>query len=183
MTRISSRRPTHDETTSTYQRELIQRVPGDCVLQALDRQLHCIAELGSSICADQTDKIHPPYGWSIRQVVEHCANGERIFGYRILCFAAGDSTALPGWDENAYADSRFGLGKFIQIVDELTALRQANMALLRRITPSAWDRSGVADQQTVTVRALAWLTAGHLQHHLEIVAKRCKVSLRLSDSM
>ncbi|WP_372723540.1 DinB family protein [Novipirellula sp.] len=183
MTQIASRRPTPAETTSPYHRELIERVTGDCVLKAMDNQLFTICELAGSLCAEQLDKVHPPYGWTIRQVYEHCSNAERVFGYRILRFAAGDTTELPGWDENAYADSRFGLGNFHQIVGELGALRQANVALLRRITPNAWDHSGVAEKQTVTVRALAWIAAGHLQHHLEIVANRCNVPLKMQAAM
>jgi hypothetical protein len=93
----------------------------------------------------------------------------------MLRFAAGDSTPLPGWDENAFADSRFGLGIFGNLVGELGLLRQANLALLRRIIPPAWDRLGQADGQTVTVRSLAWIAAGHLAHHLKIVENRCGI--------
>ena len=183
MTRIASRRPTPEEITSPYHKEMIERVSGDCVLAALDAQLFTICELASSLCAEQLDKVHPPYGWTIRQVYEHCSNAERVFGYRIMRFAAGDTTELPGWDENAYADSRFGLGNFHQIVKELGALRQANLALLRRITPNAWDRAGTADNQSVSVRALAWIAAAHLHHHLQIVAERCQVPLKTEASM
>lgn len=90
--------------------------------------------------------------------------------------AAGDQTELPGWDENAYADARFGLGNFVHLVTELGSLREANLMLLRRLVPAAWDGSAICDSQRVSVRALAWIAAGHLQHHLQIVEKRCDVS-------
>lgn len=175
--RIASRRPEPDETTSEYHQQLIDGVAGDCVMKASWNQLHWLCELASSISTEQVDRIHAPYGWTIRQVIEHCADAERVFGYRILRFAAGDETPVPGWDENAYADSRFGLGNFTHLVTELGDLRKANLMLLRRIAPAAWEHRGTADDQQLTTRALAWIAAGHLQHHLAIIEKRCNISV------
>ncbi|TWU06116.1 DinB family protein [Stieleria varia] len=173
--RFASRRCVGDEYSADYHRQLIENVPGDCVLSVMQDQMHWLCELASSISTEQVDRIHSPYGWTIRQVFEHCANAERVSGYRILRFAAGDPTPLPGWDENAYADSRFGLGNFSHLITELGDLRKANLMLLKRLSPLAWDRRGTADGQQLTTRALAWIAAGHLQHHLEIVEKRCGV--------
>lgn len=173
----ASRRPTSDEWTADYHRELIKKVAGQCAIGVLQNQNHWLCELASSLSTEQVDRIHKPYGWTIRQVFEHCANAERVFGYRIMRFAAGDATDLPGWDENEYAESRFGLGNFVHLITELGALRQANVMLLRRLIPRAWDRSGTADGQSVTVRALAWVAAGHLQHHLAIVEERCGIQV------
>ena len=173
--KIASRRPTDDEFSADYHLKLVTAVEGVCVLGVLEDQNFWLCELASSLSTEQIDRVHPPYGWTIRQVFEHCCNAERVFGYRIMRFAAGDETELSGWDENAYADSRFGLGNFVHLVTELGALRQANLMLLRRLIPAAWDRSGTADGQHVTVRALAWIAAGHLQHHLAIVEKRCGI--------
>ncbi len=175
MNRIASRRPADTEYTAEYHDRLIKQVPGDCALGVLDDQLFWLCELAGSLSVEQVDKIHPPYGWTIRQVFEHCADAERVFGYRMLRLAAGDQTSLPGWDENIYADSRFGLGNFGHIVSEIGALRRANVLLLRRIVPAAWDRSAEVDGVRVTVRAIAWIAAGHLQHHLEIVQQRCGI--------
>ncbi|TWU45350.1 DinB superfamily protein [Novipirellula aureliae] len=177
MDRIASRRPLPSEIASPYQQGLIDRVRGDCVIEQMEAQLFTICELASSVCVEQVDKLHSPYTWTIRQVFEHCADAERVFGYRIMRFAAGDSTELVGWDENVYADSRFGLGPFGQLVNELGVLRQANVHLLRRLVPQAWDRLGVADGKRTSVRAIAWLATGHLDHHLSIVAKRCGLAL------
>lgn len=177
MTRIASRRPVADEWTNPYHQKLVELVPGDCVLQALDQQQHWLCELASSLSTEQIDKIHAPYQWTIRQVFEHCADAERVFGYRMLRLAAGDSTALPGWNENAYADSRFGLGIFTHLVSELGSLRNANVMLLRRIVPAAWDRAAEVDGGKISVRAIAWVAAGHLQHHLQIVEARCGISV------
>ncbi|TWT81824.1 DinB superfamily protein [Planctomycetes bacterium CA13] len=177
MNRSVSRRPDECEPTSPYQRQLIDKVEGECVVEASNAQMYTLCEMASNICPEQVDKVHAPYQWTIRQVLEHCANAERVFGYRMMRIAAGDSTELVGWDENAYANSRFGLGSFGLLISEIGSLRQANLLLLRRITPKAWDRMGTADGQQVSVRTVAWIAAGHLQHHMEIIAKRCDITL------
>ena len=170
-------RPTAAELTSDYHQQLIDLVEGECVMKALERQQYWLCELASSLSTEQVDKIHSPYQWTIRQVFEHCADAERVFGYRMLRLAAGDPTPLPGWDENAYADSRFGLGVFTHLISELGALRNANLMLLRRIIPAAWDRSAEVDGGRMSVRAIAWVAAGHLHHHLQIVEQRCGIQV------
>lgn len=168
----SARRCDPSEATAEYHRMLIDATPGDDVLAVLDAQSAWLAEVAASISAHTVDTVHPPYQWTIRQVFEHCADAERVFGYRMMRLAAGDATPLPGWDENAFAASRFGLGNLVKLVDEIESLRRSNLLLLKRISPRCWDQSGTVDGKHVTVRALAWLAAGHLRHHLEIVEKR-----------
>ena len=180
MNRIASRRPVADEYTADYHRQLIGQVEGECVLRVLEDQLFWLCELAGHLSTEQIDKIHSPYGWTIRQVCEHCADAERLFGYRMLRLAAGDDTALPGWNENQYADSRFGLGNFGSLVSEIGLLRKANLLLLRRIVPNRWDCAAEVDGGRVTVRAIAWIAAGHLQHHLAIVEKRCQIMVARS---
>lgn len=175
--RIASRRPEPNEVEADYHWKLIDGINGDCILKILDDQLFWLCELASNISVEQIDKVHVPYGWTIRQVFDHCACAERVFGYRMMRFAAGDSTELPGWDENSYADARFGLGNFTHIVSELDDLRKSNLMLLRRIRPASWDNGGVADGVKINTRGLAWVAAGHLHHHLAIVEKRCGVTV------
>ncbi len=180
---LASRRPAESDLAVAYQRDLVQRVEGDCAITVLHEQMYWLCELASSISTLQVDSVHAPYTWTIRQVFEHCADAERVFGYRMLRIAAGDKTNLPSWDENAYADSRFGLGNFTHIVTELGALRQSNVTLLRRIIPSCWDQTGFVDENETSLRTIAWITAGHLQHHLEIIEKRCAISVQRKMSM
>ena len=182
--KVASRRPDPSEYgNNEYYTKLISLVAGDDVMKVLHSQLFWLCELGSSVTTDQTDRLHDPYTWTIRQVFEHCADAERVFGYRALRLAAGDSTPLPPWDENAYADARFGLGgTFSMIVEEMGALRRANYLLPRRIEPMAWDRSALANNVNVNVRTLAWLMAGHLQHHLQIVESRLGIMVQREPS-
>ena len=177
--RVASRRPLESEYGPTeYYARTISQVEGDDVMPILRDQMYWLCELGSTISTDQTDKVHAPYSWTIRQVFEHCADAERVFGYRAMRIAAGDTTELPAWDETAYADSRFGLGgTFSMLVEEWGALRRTNYILLRRIEPAAWDRTAVANGVLLSVRAIAWLMAAHLQHHLQIVEQRLNIEV------
>ncbi len=172
MSTLVSGRSQPNEISAEYHRGLIEATPGRDVLEVLQDQRAWLREVAAGVGPDQIDRVHAPYGWTIRQVFAHCADAERVFGYRMLRFAAGDPTELPGWDENFYADSRFGLGDFDRLVSELDQLRQTNLLLLQRIEPECWDRSGVAEGKRLSVRALAWLAAGHLRHHLVIVQQR-----------
>ncbi len=172
MQSLPSRRCAPEETTSDYHRELIDATPGDDVLMVLCEQISRLVDLAGSVSTDQVDTVHPPYGWTIRQVLAHCAEAERVFGYRMLRIAAGDPSELADWDENAYADARYGLGNFDQMVMEISHLREANLILLKRLNPPCWDRVGTVGGHRMSVRAIAWLTAGHLRHHLQIVAQR-----------
>lgn len=176
MNRIASRRPNENDLTSDYHKQLVDQITGDCVLSVLQRQRDWLCELASHISTDQIDTIHPPFGWTIRQVFAHCVDAERIFGYRMLRIAAGDKMSLAGWDENQYAASRFGLGTFTGLMSELDFLRQANLNLLRRIVPRSWDLAAEVDGSLISVRGLAWVTAAHLQHHFRIVEKRCGIA-------
>jgi hypothetical protein len=178
-----SRRPNQLDLSLPGHWSYVDRVCGECVLQTLVDQLYWICELGSCLSPEFADRVHAPYTWTIRQVVEHCVDAERIFGDRILRIAAGDQTDLPAWDENAYADARFGLGSIGHLISELGFLRQANLVLLGRIVPAAWDRQGRVDSHPITPRGIAWLAAAHLQHHFEIIEQRCEISVQRCPQM
>lgn len=173
---VKSRRPDSSDLTFDYHRELVARVPGECVLAVLRQQLWWMCELGGCMSAELIDKVHAPYTWTVRQVIEHCVDAERVFGDRMMRIAAGDKTELPSWDENAYAASRFGLGNVGHLISELGHLRQANLLLLERIKPPTWNHVGNAGGQSISTRGIAWVSAGHLHHHFEIIEKRCDIS-------
>ncbi|MCC9645287.1 DinB family protein [Rhodopirellula sp. JC740] len=181
--RSRSRRPSETDLSLEYHRDLAGRLSGDCVFQVMEDQLHWMCELASSLSVDQTDKVHPPYGWTIRQVIGHCADAERIWGDRMLRLAAGDPNDQLAWDENAYADARFGLGNMRDLISELGYCRQANITFLRRINPTAWNNVGSVDGNRISVRGIAWVAAGHLQHHFEIIEKRCDIQVSRKPAM
>ncbi len=160
-----TQRPT-DQECFDYHRDYVALVPDGDIIATLDAQWHAFSALLKVIPEHQAQVIHPPYGWTVRQVIEHCVDAERVFGYRAMRFAAGDPTDLPGWDESHYAACGYGPSATIaELADEYAALRQANVALLKRLSNDAWNRIGTADGRQVSVRTLAWLMAGHWLHH------------------
>ena len=165
-------RPNADEQ-SEYHATLCGLVPDGNILRTLSDQVHSIDEFLKEIPEDQFEVVHEPYGWTVQQVIEHCIDAERVFGYRVLRIASGENIELPGWDENHFADCGYGRNADLDLLaSEFLAQRGANLALLARLGDDAWHRQGVADQNPFSVRTLAWLMAGHWIHHRNILEKR-----------
>ena len=167
-----SQRPTNHEAFS-FNRDYVAKVPDGDILATLREQCDSIPAFIRSLPSEVADVVHPPYGWSIRQVVEHCVDAERLFGYRALRFASGDTTHLPGWDEVTIAAEDYGPGAdFAGLADEFAALRRSNICLLSRLREQSWGIIGIADNRKASVRTIAWLMAGHWLHHYAILESR-----------
>jgi hypothetical protein len=167
-----AQRPT-DEEVFDYQREYVKKVADGDILETLRIQREIAVPWIQAIPASEADAVHEPYGWSIWQVIQHCVDAERVFGYRALRFATGDQTELPGWDENRYAAVAYAPGSsLVDLATEFSLTRESNLALLRRLSLDAWNEIGCADGRQVSVRALSWLMAGHWIHHERILRKR-----------
>ncbi len=122
------------------------------------------------------DELHEPYTWTIKQAIGHMIDTERVFGYRACCIAANEQADLPGFDQDAYvANTSYSEVSVAELLDELEALRRGNLAMLKRMEPEYWDRSGRADGKEITVRALAYLMVGHVRHHQRVFEKRLAV--------
>ncbi len=171
-----ARRPVNDVDVFSYQRNYVAKVPDGDILQTLESQQESIRAFIRAIPDAEFDVVHPPYGWSIRTVIEHCCDAERVFGYRALRFATGDGVELPGWDENLYASCGYaGTGSPAELADELYHARCSNLLLLKRLQPASWDRLGTANNMQSSPRTIAWLMAGHWLHHEEILRKRLEM--------
>ncbi len=111
--------------------------------------------------------------WTIGQVIGHMADTERVFAYRLLRVARGDATPLAGFDEKAWqTDAGFEGRTLGGLVAELTAVRQASLALIGSLDDAALDRAGLANGQRVTARALVWMIGGHFAHHIGVLRDR-----------
>ena len=142
------------------------------VVATLERQRDELAALPAAAGERETHR-YADGKWSVREVVGHMIDGERVFSYRTLRFSRGDQTPLPGFEENQYvAASTFDRRPLSSLVDELVLLRQANLGLLRGLAPDDWTRTGTANGHSVSVRALAFIMAGHVRHHLNILRDR-----------
>ena len=114
--------------------------------------------------------------WSVKEIVGHLADIERIMAYRALRIARADTTPLPGFDENAYVPvAKFDTRSLADLVGELRTARAATLALLRTFDADAWRRRGTASDKPVSVRAIAYMIPGHERHHVEILRTRYRV--------
>lgn len=113
---------------------------------------------------------HQPGEWSIKQVLGHINDTERIFGYRALRIARGDTTPLAGFDQDSYvAATDFNARTCESLLTEFLALRNANLICFRALTEEEIDRRGVASDNPVSVRALLYMLAGHVTHHIKSI--------------
>lgn len=170
-------RPRPDEYNPYYQR-YIERVPPGDIVNLLRDQLADMRELLRRVPAGAGDFAYAPGKWSIKEVVGHIMDAERIFTYRALRFAREDATPLPGFDQDTYVPAgRFGDRPLGQLVEELSAVRGATVAFFNGLPDDAWPRVGDANGSPASVRALATITAGHELHHRAILEERYLAAL------
>jgi hypothetical protein len=119
------------------------------------------------------DYRYAPGKWSLKEVVGHLSDTERVWTYRALRIARGDATPLPGIDDQAWI-AELGAADLLlaDMVNEWGHVRRATLALFRHLPPVAWQRRGTASDQPVSVRALPYVIAGHVRHHMEVVEAR-----------
>ena len=151
----------------------IQLVPECDVPTFLDAQL---ADFNGLLAgrSDQDSLVHhAPYTWSIRQVVGHVTDCERIFGYRAMRIARNDVTPLPVYDDQMFVRvANFDRRPLADLLAEFDALRRSQILMLRALEPDAWLRRGIVNDAPMSARAMAYSIAGHAQHHLNILHKR-----------
>ncbi len=172
MSIASSIRPGDDEFASFYG-SYVAGVPDGDVTRALARQGESFLRLLKDIGEQKAAFAYAPGKWTIKEVILHMADAERIFAYRVLRMARGDATPLASFDENAYTPMSAANDRPLDtLLGEFAAVRAATLALLRGLPEEAWTRRGVASGKEVSVRALAWITTGHALHHERILRER-----------
>lgn len=151
----------------------IALVEGDDIIAALSNQLDDTLALLHGLSESQGELRYAPGKWSIKEVIGHLIDAERIFAYRALRFARNDQSALPGFDENNYvANSNFGERRLADLAEEVEFVRKSNIYLFRHLGEEVWLRRGKANDNEISVRALAYSIAGHERHHLGIIRER-----------
>jgi uncharacterized damage-inducible protein DinB len=157
----------------SYFGKYISLVPGDDIIAALGNQIENTGRLLRNLSESQGELRYAPGKWSIKEVIGHLIDSERIFAYRALRFARNDQTPLNSFDENNYvANSNYHLRKLADLADEFEVVRKANLHLLKNLDEEAWMRRGKANDNEISVRALAYVIAGHELHHLDIIRSR-----------
>ena len=165
-------RPEPQEAAPYYFRYIDQVQSAD-VLGELAAQLDETLALLGGISEEQSLHRYAPDKWSIRQVLNHVTDTERVFVFRALWFGRGFDTPLPGFDQNVAAPTaRADEISWARHLEEFRSVRLATLTFFRNLPAEAWTRSGVASDNPVTVRALAYITAGHVAHHAAILRER-----------
>ncbi|MGC1371820.1 MAG: DinB family protein [Candidatus Sulfotelmatobacter sp.] len=165
-------RPELPEYAPHYER-YIALVDGENILSVLEQQRRQTMLLLSGRNEDDGNIRYAPDKWSAKEVLGHVCDTERIFAYRTLRIARGDSTPLPGFEQDDYVRSGpFANCTLSSLVEEFIAVRRATLSLLRNLDEAAWMRRGVASNSQVTVRALAYMIAGHELYHRRILEEK-----------
>ena len=169
---MSVGRPQPDEVPSHYV-GYIERVPESDPVAVLAAQIGVTAALLRGLSETDALKRYAPGKWSVKEVVGHLADTERIMAYRALRIARGDETPLPSFDENAYVPpAKFDARPLTDLVADLRTVRASTLALFRSLDGDAWRRRGTASGKPVSVRALGYMIPGHERHHVEILKTR-----------
>ncbi len=175
MTAAAIPRPAAAEYDSYYGR-YIDKVPEGDLLRTLEDQARETQRLLAGLSDAKALHRYAAGKWSIKEVIGHVADTERVYAYRALRFARADATALPGFDEKAWVPAgSFDARSLADLAGELDAVRRATLALFRGLDAAALSRRGTANDAAVSVRAIAWIIAGHERHHVALLHERYKV--------
>ena len=167
-----SGRPEANEFAAYYS-TYVDLITSDDILGELQSQLDMTLSALTGISEEKSLHRYAADKWSIRELLNHVTDTERVFVYRALWFARGFDTALPGFDQNvAVPTAAAEQFSWASHVEDFRAVRAATLTFFRNLPEEAWDRSGVASGNPVTVRALAYIIAGHLAHHVAVLEER-----------
>ena len=159
--------PAPDEYAPSHA-DYIARVASGPIVETLTRQNDRVTSLLGGLSDGQARFRFAPGEWSIKEVVGHLIDTERFLFHRAFSISRNDPTPLPGFEQDDYVrEAGFDALPFPDLLEEFALLRRANLAALRHLTPAASLRRGTADGKGVSVRALVYILAGHVEHHLE----------------
>jgi uncharacterized damage-inducible protein DinB len=172
MSGVSILRPQADEAAPFYH-GYIAKVTNDDLGTQLERQIQQVEQLFENVTDTAALARYDEGKWSIKEVLGHLIDTERIFTYRLLRIARGDVTPLSGFDENAYVPAgRFDERPLPMLLAEFQAVRSSTMALVEGLPEDCWTRRGVANGKPISARALAYVIVGHMTHHLGVLRDR-----------
>src|SRR2546425_1487492 len=169
-------RPAEAEYAPFY-RGYVAHVGEEEILPVLRSQLDHLDVLLGQVTPERETYAYAEGKWSIRELTGHLIDAERVFGYRAFCIARGESRNLPGFDQNEYMlTAPYDRIELEDLLSEFRLVRLANIAMLRSLDEESWNRIGTANDNQVTVRALAFIMAGHVRHHMGVLRERYGLS-------
>lgn len=165
-------RPLASEFGRFYQ-GYIDRATGDNALQVLEESYAPLQQFLAEIPTGKADYAYAPGKWTIKQMLQHIIDTERIFAYRALCISRGEQQALPGFEENDYAANATAAGRTLpDLIDELLLVRKSIIVLFRHLTEEDLTRVGISNKHPLTANAVAFITVGHGLHHKAVLEER-----------
>ena len=165
-------RPQPNEFASDYS-IYVDRVSSDDIVSVLETQSDEAQNFLSTISEEQSLHRYAPDKWSIRELLGHVNDGERVFMYRAMWFARGFEDPLPSFDQEfGFKAAESDKVSWANHLEEFRAIRTSTILFCQNLPAEAWLRSGIASDNPVTVRALAYVVAGHLSHHLNVLRER-----------
>lgn len=172
MAVVTTRRPASNEY-SPYHADYVALVPDGDLIAALERNGRDTVELLRDLGEERSGRRYAVGKWSIREVIGHMADAERVMSYRALCVARGDQTNLPSFDEVAWGKVTNAHARTLSaLLADFQAARAATLALFRGFGPEEIERVGTANGARVSVLGLMYVVAGHERHHVKILKER-----------
>ncbi len=160
-------------TYPEYFKKYVDQVPEEDLLTGFQNQLPAIKELLNSITEEKSLHAYDTGKWTLKELLQHMIDTERIFNYRALAIARKETASLPGFDENLYADNSNANNRAWQdMVAEFLAVRSSTELLYKSFTDEALAASGISNNNPVTVISLGFITLGHFYHHKNVIQER-----------
>lgn len=165
-------RPEKSEYQAYFERYVV-KVGDEDILAVLADQIDTVVRLFGNLSIEKQHYRYAPDKWTVLEVLGHMLDTERVFGFRALCFARGDKTPLPSFDEGLYVrQAGHNDCALEQLLEEFVYTRRSHILMFDHLKADAWLNVGVASSNPTSVRALAFIMVGHIRHHLEILASR-----------
>ena len=163
----------HTSEYAAYYETYVSLVPDGDIVGTFERQLEETLSLIRGIPETRGEFRYAEGKWSIKELIGHIIDCERVFAYRALRFGRGDTTPLSGFEQDDFVrGADFNKRSLENLADEYELVRRSTIALFGSLEADAWDRRGTANDNEVSVRGLAFITAGHERHHLGVLKNR-----------
>ena len=169
---LNMRRPDKTEYDPYYEK-YVSLVENRDVLDTLAGQPTMLHDLLTAVPEEKGSFAYAEGKWSVKEVLGHLIDGERMFAYRLFRISRDDQTPIEGFEQDGYiVNAHSNNRSFADLLEEFSLLRRANMVLFQNLDDTAWERVGTANNVRISVRALVYIMAGHIEHHLGILKER-----------
>ncbi len=156
-----------------YYENYISLVENENILDSLSAQSSELRSILNALPEAKGAYSYESGKWTIKELLSHIIDGERMFAYRVLRISRGDKTPIEGFEQDGYIENSHASERtFSEMLEEFELLRRANVSLFNNLHEADWARTGIANEKEITVRALAFIMAGHVRHHLNILHER-----------